>query len=392
MKADVEQKATKRMKILRSVALALMAGAACVGSRGVEVGEEISVGDKKVVVTKVEALPFVESQYSKRFKFDLAENPKLKELREKYGLDEVVAPGKDEFAKQVLLNDWVHRRFKKFGQPSTKARGALEVLQGIDDGQTFFCAQYAETMASAAASLGWVDRLLALRRHQGVNAHGGSTEHTTTEIWSNEYGKWVMLDPTSNMYLEAAGIPLNAWEIRQEWFYRGGTNLIFVVGKERARYRKTDLPIFLERFKDFGDLTIDPDELDKYGFIGYIPNTNLMDAGNDYGGMFIVKDALCDGTKWHIRDLPKNPAVDPYFPIDQAPIELRGDGDTLRVELKTMTPNFKTFEVKFGNGDWKASGGVIEWRPRAGVSELRARAVNAFGVKGPVSLVTVEAK
>jgi hypothetical protein len=308
-------------------------------------------------------------------------------LRKKYRLDAVVAPGKDEFSKQVLLNDWVHRRFKKFGQPSTKARGALEVLQGIDDGQTFFCAQYAETMASAAASLGWVDRLLALRRHQGVNAHGGSTEHTTTEIWSNEYGKWVMLDPTSNMYLEAAGIPLNAWEIRQEWFYRGGTNLIFVVGKERARYRKTDLPIFLERFKDFGDLTIDPDELDKYGFIGYIPNTNLMDAGNDYGGMFIVKDALCDGTKWHIRDLPKNPAVDPYFPIDQAAIDLRADGDKLRVELKTMTPNFKTFEVKFGNGDWKASGGVIEWHPRAGVSELRARAVNAFGVKGPVTRV-----
>ena len=27
----------------------------------------------------------------------------------------------------------------------------------------------------------------------------------------------------------------------------------------------------------------------------FIPNTNLMDAGYDYGAMFIVKDALCDG-------------------------------------------------------------------------------------------------
>jgi hypothetical protein len=334
-------------------------------------------------------LPLVESQYTKRFKFDSAENPKLKELREQYRLDDVVAPGKDEFEKQVLLNDWVHRRFKKFGQPSTKARGASEVLRGIEEGQTFFCAQYAETLASTAASLGWVDRLLALRRHQSVNAHGGSTEHTTTEIWSNEYAKWVMLDPTSNMYLEAGGVPLNAWEIRQEWFYRGGTNLVFVVGKEHTRYRKSDLPIFLERFKDFGDLTIDPDELDKYGFIGYIPNTNLMDAGNDYAGMFIVKDALCDGTKWHIRDLPKNPAVDPYFPIDQAAVEVRADGDKLRVELKTMTPNFKTFEVRLDGGDWKESGEIVEWKPDAGPNELRARTVNAFGVKGPVSRLEV---
>ena len=67
--------------------------------------------------------------------------------------DEVIAPGKDEFEKQVLLNDWVHRRFKNFGHPSTKARGALEVLQGIEKGQSFFCAQYAETLVSCAASM-----------------------------------------------------------------------------------------------------------------------------------------------------------------------------------------------------------------------------------------------
>jgi hypothetical protein len=357
-----------------------------------EVGDEFSVGGKRAVVTKLEELPLVESQYTKRFKFDSAENPKLKALREKYGLDAVVASGKDEFGKQVLLNDWVHRRFKKFGQPSTKARGALEVLKGIDEGQTFFCAQYAETLVSAAASLGWVDRALALRRNQGANAHGGSTEHTGTEIWSNEYGKWVMLDPTSNMYLEAGGVPLNAWEIRQDWFYRGGTNLVFVVGKERARYRKSDLPIFLERFADFGDLTIDPDELDKYGFIGYIPNTNFMDAGDDYGGMFIVKDALCAGTKWHVRDLPKNPAVDPYFPIDQATMVLRASGEKLEVRLKTMTPNFRTFEVKLDGGGWKADGDLVDWKMHAGKNQLSARSVNAFGVAGPVSLVEVEVK
>jgi hypothetical protein len=351
-----------------------------------------NVAGKTVTVMKIEAAPFVQNDYSRRFKYDSAENPKLKELREVFRLDEVVAPGTDEFEKQVLLNDWVHRRFKKFGQPSTKARGALEVLKGIQEGQTFFCAQYAETLVSSAASLGWVDRMLALRRHQGVNARGGSTEHSTTEIWSNQYGKWIMLDPTSNMHLEANGIPLNAWEIRQEWFYHSGTNLVFVIGKEHMRYKKSDLPVFLERFKDFGDLTVEPDELDKYGFIGYIPNTNLMDAGNDYGAMFIVKDALCERTKWHIRDAPKNPAVDPYFPIDQAAVELKDAGDKLRVELKTMTPNFQRFEIQFDGGRWTESSDAVEWRAHDGVNELRARAVNAFGVPGPISVVQINSK
>ena len=200
----------------------------------------------------LDTLPCVESDYTRRFKFDSFENPKLKELRTRHGLDAVVAPGNDEFERQILLLDWTHRQFKKFGHPSKDAHGALEILRAIDEGHTFFCSQYAQVLVSAAASLGWVDRPLALRRHQGVNRVGGSTEHSVTEIWSNQHRKWVMLDPTSNLHLEKDGVPLNAVEIRQEWFYRGGTNLVFVVGKERKRYRKADLPIFLQRFDGFG--------------------------------------------------------------------------------------------------------------------------------------------
>jgi hypothetical protein len=35
-----------------------------------------------------------------------------------------------------------------------------------------------------------------------------------------------------------------------------------------------------------------------------------MDAGLDYAKMFIVKDELCEGTRWHQRTVPANPAVD----------------------------------------------------------------------------------
>jgi hypothetical protein len=355
-------------------------------------GSIFKAGAKTATVAKVEALPYVENEYSKRFKFDAVGNPKLKDLRERYRLKELVAGGKDEFEQQVILMDWVHHRFKKFGQPSRTTKGALEILEGIEDGGTFFCTQYAQLMASAAASLGWVDRVLALRRHQGANARGGSTEHSTTEIWSNQHGKWVMLDPTSNMYLEKAGVPLNAWEIRQEWFYNGGKELVFVIGKERQRYKKSNLPIFLRKFPGFGDLTVESDELDKYGFIGYIPNTDLMDSGFDYGRMFIVKDALCDGTQWHKRDLPKDPATEPYFPMGQAAVSLKASEapkEELSVELKTMTPNFERFEVRTGDDEWRASGSGFDWKLQDGMNRLEARTVNGFGVKGPVSVMEV---
>jgi hypothetical protein len=355
-------------------------------------GDAITLGGRNATLRRLETLPYIESEYTKRFKFDSFDNPKLKELREQYRLDEVVAPGKDEFERQVLLMDWTHRQFTRFGRPSTNCHGALAILGAVGDGHTFFCAHYAEVLVSAAASLGWVDRSLALRRHQGVNKNGGSTEHSVTEMWSNQHRKWVMFDPTSKMVLETNGVPLNAWEIRQEWFYRGGTNLVFVVGKERKRYRKSDLPIVLGYFSGFGELTVDPDEPDKYGFIGYIPNTDLMNAGYDYAKMFITKDALCDGTKWHVRTLPANPAADSYFPMGQAALSLRAEGGSIRVALKTLTPNFKRYEVRVDGGEWKTTGEDFIWPVHMDSNRLEARTVNQFGVTGPISRAEVVVK
>ena len=352
-------------------------------------GSTVNLGERKATVKKLDMLPYVESDYTKRFKFEAFDNPKLKELRDRYKLDEVVASGKDELEKQVLLLDWTHHQFKKFGRPSNKATGALEILKAISEGHTFFCSQYGQVFVSAAASLGWVDRELALRRHRG-SAKDGSSEHTTTEIWSNQHRKWVMMDPTANMHIEKNGTPLNAYEIRQEWFEHEGKDLVFVVGKEQRKYRKSDLPIFLGRFVGFGDLTVPADELDKYGFIGYIPNTTLMDEREDYGKMFIVKDKLCEGTRWHERTNPAQPATDPYFPIDQAALSLLAEGDQLKVALRTMTPNFKTYLVRRDGRDWEANGDNLLWKAHVGLNCLEAKTVNKFGVEGPVSTVELE--
>ena len=148
----------------------------------------------------------------------------------------------------------------------------------------------------------------------------------------------------------------------------------------------------LGNFPNFGDLTVEPDELDKYGFIGYIPNTDLMDAGYDYAKMFITKDALCDGTKWHVRTLPANPAVDPYFPIGQAALHLEAKDGALHVTLKTLTPNFARHELRIDRGGWTAAKANFVWELHPGRNRLEARAVNQFGVKGPVSSAEIKVK
>src|SRR5437667_12050738 len=52
----------------------------------------------------------------------------------------------------------------------------------------------------------------------------------------------------------------------------------------------------------------------------------------DYARMFIVKDSLCDGTKWHVRTVPANPATDPYFAIGQAALHLAVESGNIKVK------------------------------------------------------------
>ncbi len=139
-----------------------------------------------------------------------------------------------------------------------------------------------------------------------------------------------------------------------------------------------------------GDLTVPADELCKYGFMGYIPNTDLMDSGPDCGRMFIVKDKLCEGTRWHTRRNPANPAVDPYFPINQVAVSLAPEQDKVRVTLRTMTPNFQTYEARIDGGSWTRTDSSLFWSIHAGSNRMEIRTVNQFGVEGSASIVEVE--
>jgi hypothetical protein len=392
-------------------------GAAPAGLEAKKPGDTVKVGALSLTVKEMAVLPLVENDYSRRFLYDTFENPKLKALREGEKLADVVAAGKTEFDKQLLLMHWDYKRFKKFGGPTSKADGALDILKAVDAGDTFYCAHYASVLVSAAASLGWVDRPLGFKlcepNHCIGKAGQGYTEHGATEIWSNQYGKWVMLDPTFDVYVEKAGVPLNAWEIRQAWFYGEANALDFVVGDQGKHYKLKDFPLRLPHPGSTGNFPLEARTFDVYGHLMFSTNTNSMDAPGETKDRpaFICKDALCDGVKWHTRNNPKDPAHEPYFPLGQAALRISPAADgaaKLAVQVDTMTPNFANYRYRVDGGNWVdgAAGGAapatgemakrgpalaIDWPLKAGVNSLEVVTVNKFGVEGTPSKVVLEA-
>ena len=49
---------------------------------GIKEGDQFEIGGKRAVLSKVDSLPIVDNEFSKRFHWDSFDNPKLKELRE----------------------------------------------------------------------------------------------------------------------------------------------------------------------------------------------------------------------------------------------------------------------------------------------------------------------
>lgn len=83
-----------------------------------------------------------------------------------------------------------------------------------------YCLHYAVVFAQACQSFGFPARIV----NANFSVYGG---HEITEVWSREYGKWMMIDPNfDTMFVcRENGIPLNVLELHRIFlvtYYPGG--------------------------------------------------------------------------------------------------------------------------------------------------------------------------
>lgn len=354
-----------------------------------QMGDVLNINGRKVTIAAIDITPVVENVFSKRGTYEHADNPKLQQLRRQENFDKLLAGSKDEFEQMVRICAWAQKRLPKFGTPTSKASAPLDILKAADEGNTFFCNHFACIFVGAAASMGWPCRTLALR-YGNHPVEGGAPEHSVAEVWSDQYRKWVLFDPLFALYFERDGIPLNAWEIRQEWFYGNRNKISFVMFKDRKVYKHTDPSVLLGQHPGFGPLYLNERSwADKLAIIGYCPGNNVIENGSlAYGVMFISSDTLASNVKWHIRIHPDDPFKDPYFPLNQADLKFTSVPEGLKVNIRTNTPNFAKYRYRINDGKW-IEGEPGNWKLKKGKNTLEVKPVNTFGVEGVTSRVVL---
>ncbi len=149
------------------------------------------------------------------FEYENSLHPKLKEFRTKYKLDEVIEDCRTEFEKMLKLKSWVSKQWHwRLLQPEENKVewDALKILKNDENGEVSggYCLHYAIVYMQALQSFGFHARIV----NANYSVWGG---HELTEVWSNEFGKWILMDPNFDTYFadKATGVPLNTLELHQ---------------------------------------------------------------------------------------------------------------------------------------------------------------------------------
>jgi hypothetical protein len=149
------------------------------------------------------------------------ESPDTEELKlVKQRVYHVVEGYKNDFNLILLLMDYIHKKTKY----KTKAEHELskrnyetyfDLVSDVLEGGEFWCGSMSKAMITASLSLGRNGRLIHLQTApDGDQDYMG---HYVVEIWLSEMSKWVLFDPTINIYYLYKGQPASAIEIHNAY-------------------------------------------------------------------------------------------------------------------------------------------------------------------------------
>lgn len=137
----------------------------------------------------------------------------LRELRDRWNLDDVVAGAANDFERSTRLMHWARDRFPHLqnrAAPDAQAFDAAALLAGLRPEEGYLCGTIAPLLVQAVTAVGGHARRVELRFTPGDS-------HVVTEVWSDHFSKWVVLDPDYDAYFTVAGIPQHALELHGLW-------------------------------------------------------------------------------------------------------------------------------------------------------------------------------
>ncbi|HZY87577.1 MAG TPA: transglutaminase-like domain-containing protein, partial [Gemmataceae bacterium] len=337
-------------------------------------------------------------------------SPRLKLLRERYQLDKVIAPGRTEMERLMLLRYWVRNQWHTAWGSHPAAWmppwDALVILESKDQPDCLtMCTHYACVFTQCCLALGWNARHCIL------------DHHCVAEVWVDQHGKWVMMDAGNSarradvgLHFERDGVPLSARELHLA--YRDGKSDGLRVCFTPAKLAEQIAPLC--RPAPQGKPAPRPDTIPLADLKGY-PVCQLNNyrryafpARNDYltsplpGELYQGWSEYFYDGYWWVGDSPEySRHLSPARPQDidwdvnwcRLHLSHTDKPGELRVDVEAHVPNLARLERTAGDKEaWQATPAGFVWKLKPGENVLLVRGVNAWGRAGRAAAVAVEWK
>lgn len=322
----------------------------------------------------------VEPRLDIPFVYEKMDSGELVEFRKRWHLEKIISGPGDESDAMLRLAAWLGTRWD---HGTDKVPGGdlyfnpADVVAAGEHGSKFWCEIAARTAVEAATAEGWSARLLTLSRD------GHTWEHAVAEFWSNQFGKWFVVDTDFNCIYEYEGVPLSGFELchQGQAMQKRGKLVVRLIAPSKKSLPMIDLIPYYR----YVHIDMRNDWYSRHLAEG-------SPAGGDLNTWWTSRPSLRHllTAKRHVSDPALfNWAVNWVCIYALRAKAASGGLTSIEIGLAGYSPTFKAFEISFDNGKWHR----IE-QPKyvldcsTGNHLIRARLLTLSGFTGPVSSVS----
>ncbi len=326
---------------------------------------------------------------------------KLRMLRERIGLSEMERASASELELIRAIADWANTRWGHLQPLPFAAWDAHEILDRVDRGEAFWCTYKAALFVQACCAAGLNARMLDINRR---DADG----HDVAEVYSNQFRKWMLVDPWMNMYMERNGVPLSALEIHDSISSPEGITLVFGEHGRGTEYwdqragkaasiphanartpiaedpRQGLLPYYHDvRIILRNDFTTHPQLREDLEIDGFTVPANI--TGGDWTAPLL--HYTDDATPPVMSMLNSGDPADFNRPLNEVRVDFRqlsppGDPAVIEARFATDTPCFDRYRLLVDGKEIPVEGDRFVWNLHEGGNSLKISTVNARGREG----------
>lgn len=349
--------------------------------------EQRSPGNLKLTAVKNEK--HIISQFD--FNYQPFDAPDLHRLRTENGLDSLVAACESEFQAMVFLRNWFRQQYRRQDyQPMMENFNAVTVLKNnIKNPENkpytpeFYrpCHFAPLFYSQLLLSVGFQPRIVTISFEKYYEGHG------MVEVWSNQFNKWILMDPDLNLHYIKNGVPQNTLELHEARYLENpGIEIIYPPNLYSNDESEADEKNPLKQ-----ELTVE-------NMIQYHSYIRINDLRNDWMTNFYFRGhpqrSDFAQVEWFDENIenafslnPKTSNRDDYYwslnrteiktPLDSNPTE------KIKLIFETFTPNFDYFQIIINDSlSTHSKSPVFDWKLETGKNKLRVTSVNQFGVAG----------